>query len=349
MAAFRWLPCRLLLALLFSVLAVGSLAATGPGDIAVFWGRNKDEGTLREACDTGSYTAVIISFLTGFGGGANNSYSLDLSGHPLAGVGDDIKHCQSKGILVLLSIGGPAAAGGAGANYSLPTPRSAAELAGHLWDAYLGGSRPGVPRPFGDAALDGVDFYIDQPGGAGAANHYDEIARRLSAHNQSYHRGRRPGRVTLTATVRCAFPDPSLAAALATGLFARVHVRLYGGDLRCEWGQFDSWNRWAAAYPGSRVFVGVVASPEADRDAYLFQKDLYYGILQFAQKVPNYGGLMIWDRQVFMAWNSREAAEWDQGDDERGLQTDDTGVSPKTVIPAGTRRGHVGFGKLKSE
>ena len=290
--AFSRCSCSLLVALLLllSLLAVGSLAATGPGDIAVFWGRNKDEGTLREACDTGAYTAVLISFLTGFGGGgANTSYSLDLSGHPLAGVGDDIKHCQSKGILVLLSIGGPA---GNNASYSLPTPRSAAELASHLWDAYLGGSRPGVPRPFGDAALDGVDFYIDQQGGAGAG-HYDELARRLSAHNRSY-RGR-PG-VTLTATVRCAYPDPSLAAALATGLFARVHVRLYGGDLRCEWGQFDSWNKWAAAYPGSRVFVGVVASPEADKDAYLFQKDLYYGILQFAEKVPNYGGLMIWDR-----------------------------------------------------
>ena len=291
MAAFRRLPCRLLLTLLFSVLAVGSsLAATGPGDIAVFWGRNKDEGTLREACDTGAYTAVLISFLTGFGGAANKSYSLDLSGHPLAGVGADIKHCQSKGILVLLSIGGPAAAGN-NASYSLPTQRSAAELAAHLWDAYLGGARPGVPRPFGDAALDGVDFYIDDQQGAG---HYDELARRLSARGRSY-RGR-PGGVTLTATVRCAYPDPGLAAALATGLFARVHVRLYGGDLRCEWGQFDSWNKWAAAYPGSRVFVGVVASPEADKDAYLFQKDLYYGILQFAEKVPNYGGLMIWDR-----------------------------------------------------
>jgi chitinase len=277
--------------LLVSLLAVGSLAATGPGNIAVFWGRNKDEGTLREACDTGTYNTVLISFLTGFGshhGGA--APSLDLSGHPLAGVGDDVKHCQSKGILVLLSIGGPATA--AGANYSLPSAQSAAKLADHLWNAYLGGSRAGVSRPFGDAALDGVDFYVDR-GGAAAADHYDELARRLQSHSKSGggYRG-----VTLTATVRCAYPDPDLTAALATGLFGRVHVRLYGGDLRCEWGQFDSWNKWAAAYPGSRVFVGVVASPEADKDAYLFQKDLYYGILQFAQKVPNYGGIMVWDR-----------------------------------------------------
>jgi chitinase len=108
--AFRRRPSSLLQALVLllslALLAVGSLATTGPGDIAVFWGRNKDEFTLREACDTGAYTTVLISFLAGFGGGAN-AYSLGLSGHPLAGVGDDIKHCQSKGILVLLSICGP--------------------------------------------------------------------------------------------------------------------------------------------------------------------------------------------------------------------------------------------------
>ncbi|KAF8700177.1 hypothetical protein HU200_034552 [Digitaria exilis] len=276
--------------ILLSVLAMGSLAgaATGPGNIAVFWGRNASEGTLREACDTGTYNTILISFLTGFGGAFSpSSYSLDISGHPLAGVGDDIKHCQSKGILVLLSIGGPTSTSG---NYSLPTPQSAAALASHLWHAYLAGggvssSNSGdTPRPFGDAVLDGVDFYVDH---AGDNDRYDELARRLHSYSG----------VMTTATVRCSYPEqPSMAAALATGLFARVHVRMYGGDLQCEWGQFDSWNKWAAAYPGSKVFVGVVASPEADKDAYLFQKDLYYGILQFSEKVPNYGGLMIWDR-----------------------------------------------------
>jgi chitinase len=112
--AFTRRPSIVLLPLALALLSLlasgGTLAATGPGDIAVFWGRNKAEGTLREACDTGTYTTVIISFLRGFGHG---TYTLDLSGHPLAGVGDDIKHCQSKGILVLLSIGGP------GGGYSL--------------------------------------------------------------------------------------------------------------------------------------------------------------------------------------------------------------------------------------
>nr|AIA87980.1 CAZy families GH18 protein [uncultured bacterium] len=29
---------------------------------------------------------------------------------------------------------------------------------------------------------------------------------------------------------------------------------------------------------------------------YMFQKDLYYGVQQFIDKEPNYGGIAIWDR-----------------------------------------------------
>ncbi|KXG28871.1 xylanase inhibitor protein 2 [Sorghum bicolor] len=277
-------PCSLLLVLVpLLALAVGSVA-DGLGDVTVFWGRNKDEGTLREACDTGAYTTVLISFLRTFGHGR---YSLDLSGHPLAGVGDDIKHCQSKGILVLLSIGGPGYGGG---SYSLPSAQSAADVAAYLWDAYLGGnSNTGVRRPFGDAALDGVDFYIDQ----GGAAHYDELAKLLYAYNKNY-RGRLG--VTLTATVRCAYRDPRMAAALATGLFSRVHVRLYGGDARCTDSGRYAMEKWAAEYPGSRVFVGVSAEDKHGDTSTGDLKDLYYGILQFVEKLPNYGGLMIWNR-----------------------------------------------------
>ncbi|TVU24489.1 hypothetical protein EJB05_26931, partial [Eragrostis curvula] len=94
MAFGRRPACLLLLGLLSLQLTAG-LAAYG-GDVAVYWGRNKDEGTLRETCDTGSYTTVIISFLVAFGHG---QYKLDLSGHDIGGVGDDINYCKSKGIM----------------------------------------------------------------------------------------------------------------------------------------------------------------------------------------------------------------------------------------------------------
>uniref|UniRef100_A0A0E0DNE9 GH18 domain-containing protein n=1 Tax=Oryza meridionalis TaxID=40149 RepID=A0A0E0DNE9_9ORYZ len=107
--------------------------ADDPG-LVVYWGRHKEEGSLREACDTGHYTTVIITFY-------NGRYSLDISGHSLAVVGTDIKHCQSRGIIVLLSIGGQ------GGGYFLPTNASAADIADNLWNTYLGGPAPACTSP----------------------------------------------------------------------------------------------------------------------------------------------------------------------------------------------------------
>uniref|UniRef100_A0A0D3HQ61 GH18 domain-containing protein n=1 Tax=Oryza barthii TaxID=65489 RepID=A0A0D3HQ61_9ORYZ len=57
--------------------------------VAVFWGRNKAEGSLRQTCDTGDYNIVIISFLSVFGHG---KYWLDLSGPIVNGVNFFIDH-----------------------------------------------------------------------------------------------------------------------------------------------------------------------------------------------------------------------------------------------------------------
>ncbi|KAL5206280.1 hypothetical protein ABZP36_034489 [Zizania latifolia] len=100
--------------------------------------------------------------------------------------------------------------------------------------------------------------------------------------------------VLLTATTRCSYPDHRLEKALATGLFARIHVRMFG-DPQCTTSPRYSWEKWAAAYPGSKVYIGLVASWEQD-SAWMFQKDLYYEMLQFVRNLPNYGGLAIYDR-----------------------------------------------------
>ncbi|KAJ1277257.1 hypothetical protein BS78_05G281200 [Paspalum vaginatum] len=224
---------RLLLAislaaeLLCSHLAAPAAATANKrtGQLTVFWGRNKAEGTLRDACDTGLYNTVVTSFFSAFGHGR---YRLDLSGHhSLTGVGDDIKHCQRyKGIPVFLSIGG--GGGNDGSNYSLLSSASAEAIAAHLWNAYLGPAGGDVPCPFGDAVLDGIDFYIDDQGGASSSNYYAELARRLDYFNSMYYHATKK-HVRLTATPRCAFfPDARVEEALGTGLFERIHVRFYG-------------------------------------------------------------------------------------------------------------------------
>ncbi|BAH92611.1 Os04g0347200 [Oryza sativa Japonica Group] len=151
-------------ALILSSSSSAAAAGKKTGRITVYWGQTAAEGRLREACGSGLYTTVIVSFLTGFGGGR---YKLDLAGHDRGAVGPDVKYCQSRGVLVLLSIGG-----GIG-RYSLASKADAKAVADHLWDFYLGGRSKS--RPFGDAVLDGIDFDIE----LGRPAHYDDLARYL--------------------------------------------------------------------------------------------------------------------------------------------------------------------------
>jgi chitinase len=50
---------------LISMLVVGIDA----GGIAIYWGKNGNEGTLAQTCATGKYAFVNIAFLTTFGNG----------------------------------------------------------------------------------------------------------------------------------------------------------------------------------------------------------------------------------------------------------------------------------------
>ncbi|CAO2198235.1 unnamed protein product [Urochloa humidicola] len=203
-ANLKWPPA---LALLL-VAGMGGIASAG--NIAVYWGQNGGEGSLADACNSGNYAYVIISFLSTFGNG--QIPGLNLAGHCDPKSGDDctsltsnIQACQSKGIKVLLSLGGVRD------NYSLSSTDDASSVADYLWNSYLGGS--GSPRPLGAAVLDGIDFDIQH----GNSAHYDDLARALKA----------KGSVVLTAAPQCPYPDASLVPALQTGVFDNVWIQFY--------------------------------------------------------------------------------------------------------------------------
>ncbi|RCV39703.1 hypothetical protein SETIT_8G244400v2 [Setaria italica] len=275
----------LLFVVLISFLLAGPASAQGKtGQVTVFWGRHRDEGSLREACDSGLYSMVIMSFLDVYGGNGNGNYHLDLSGHPLAGMGAAIKRCQFLGVPVSISIGG---FGGA---YSLPTNQSALALFDHLWNTYFGGSLNDTRRPFGDAWLDGVDMFLEH---GDAADRYSTLALELAKHNIRAGDGKL---LHLTATAHCRFPDDRVKEALDTGIFERIHVRFYD-DPDCAAGfSAAEWAKWAAAYPFTKIYVGVPASPQAAETGYKDPAALRRAVVPVAQKASNYGGVMIWDR-----------------------------------------------------
>ncbi|KAF0919576.1 hypothetical protein E2562_029800 [Oryza meyeriana var. granulata] len=267
--------------LLALLLLTGIAVTSRAGNIAVYWGQNGDEGTLADACNSGLYAYVMVSFLNTFGNG--QTPALNLAGHcnpgDCTGQSSDIQTCQSQGVKVILSIGGSAG------SYGLSSTQDAQDVADYLWNNFLGGSSSS--RPLGDAVLDGVDFDIEN----GNSAQYDELAMFLS----------QKGPMILTAAPQCPYPDASLGPALQTGLFANVWVQFYNNP-SCQYANGDAsnlvnaWNTWASSVNAGSFYVGLPAAEAAAGSGYVSPGDLTSAVLPGVQGNAKYGGIMMWNR-----------------------------------------------------
>ncbi|KAJ1284616.1 hypothetical protein BS78_03G218400 [Paspalum vaginatum] len=277
-ANLKWPP---VLALLLVAPMVGIASA---GNIAVYWGQNGNEGTLADACNSGNYAYVLISFLTTFGNG--QTPVLNLAGHcnpssgGCTGLSSDIQTCQSLGIKVLLSLGG------AGGNYGLSSTDDANSVADYLWTNYLGGNTGS--GPLGAAVLDGIDFDIEN----GQSAHYDDLANALKA----------KGSMLLTAAPQCPYPDASLGPALQTGQFDNVWIQFYNNP-GCEYANGDdsnlvsAWSTWTSSVNiAGSFYLGLPASTAAAGSGYIQPSDLTGTVIPAIQGIGKYGGIMLWSR-----------------------------------------------------
>lgn len=281
--AFRSAMSMTFLSLLVLLLAVGSNA----GGIAIYWGQNGNEGTLRETCATGNYDYVILAFLATFGNG--QTPMINLAGHcdpysnGCTGLSSDIESCQAEGVKVILSLGGAAG------SYSLTSTADARSVATYLWNNFLGGQSSS--RPLGAAVLDGIDFDIE----GGTNQHWGELARFLSAYSSQ---GKK---VYITAAPQCPFPDAWIGDALKTGVFDNVWVQFYNNP-PCQYtagdvGNLeDAWNQWTSDIPATKIFLGLPASPEAAGSGFIPVADLKSKVMPIIKGSDKYGGVMLWSK-----------------------------------------------------
>ncbi|CAN6314358.1 unnamed protein product [Urochloa humidicola] len=276
---------RLLLLVLF--LATSRASRSPGGGIAIYWGQNGNEGTLAQTCATGNYAFVNIAFLCSFGSG--QTPQLNLAGHcdpysnACANLTADITFCQSKGVKVMLSIGG-----GAG-GYSLDSQQDALKLAQYIWDNFLGGHSD--KRPLGDAVLDGVDFDIE----GGNPNYYGALAAYLKSYSKE------EKEVYLSAAPQCPFPDQWVGKALQTGLFDYVWVQFYNNP-PCQYtpgsttNLINSWNQWTTRINAKYIFLGLPAAPDAAGSGFIPVESLKSQVLPAIKSSTKYGGVMLWSK-----------------------------------------------------
>nr|GME01789.1 acidic endochitinase-like [Ipomoea batatas] len=263
------------------------------GEIAIYWGQNgpnisQAEGSLREACDTNNYNIVNIAFLITFGHGTtpvlNLAYHCDPPSNGCKFLSDEIRYCKSKGIKVLLSLGG-----GVG-DYYLSSPDDAKIVAQYLWDNFLGGKS--LSRPLGDESLDGIDFDIE----SGSNLYYDDLAKDLQQLGEEAGQ-----KVYLSAAPQCPYPDYYLDKAIKTGLFDYVWVQFYNNP-PCQYNGdatnlLNSWNNEWSTIPTGKLFLGLPAAPEAaPSGGYILPDILTSEVLPKIKATPKYGGVMLWSR-----------------------------------------------------
>ncbi|KAG5626699.1 hypothetical protein H5410_011917 [Solanum commersonii] len=237
------------------------VARSEAGGIAIYWGQNGNEGTLSETCATGNYDFVNIAH---FFQHHCDPYTPNGCFH----VSSDIKSCQSKGIKVMLSIGGGARA------YSIASPDDAYQVAAYLWNNFLGGKS--TSRPLGDAILDGINFDLE----SGEGPYWGDLAKNLARYNSN--RGSK--KVYLTAAPQCPFPDACVGGALKTGVFDYVWVQFYNNP------PLDFINSC------KENILGLPAAPDAAGSGFIPVDDLTSQVLPTIKGSAKYGGVMLWSK-----------------------------------------------------
>ncbi|KAI8540438.1 hypothetical protein RHMOL_Rhmol09G0264300 [Rhododendron molle] len=291
--------------LLLSLLLFPTLLKTTEarrGGIAVFVGQDgyfsSGVGNLTAVCATGRFAYVNIAFLDVFGNGQTPSLGLptqhcNTTTNGCTIITNQIRHCQRKGIKVMLSIGGIVG------DYPLASKADAKNVSLYLWNNYLGGFSPN--RPFGAAVLDGIDFYIEQS----SPPYWDDLARYLHCFSKL---GKK--KVYLSAAPGCAYPDLVLGQALKTGLFDFVWVLYYSNvnlNPSCAYlggnnttNLLNSWAVWTKSVKARKFFLGLVALPrppvtEVIPGGFIPIDMLTSQVLPVIKKLRNYGGVMLWN------------------------------------------------------
>lgn len=276
-------------ALIILVLSLFTFSTSRPdnGGIAIYWGQDTREGDLKTTCDTGKYAIVLLSFLNKFGAG--RTPTLNLAGHCGSGswkkcteLEYQIKHCQAKGIRVLLSIGGPPES----SDYSLTSSEDAKSVANYLYTNFLSGQY----GPLGSITLDGIDFDIQT-----TEHHWEDLATELDALRRTKHHRY----FFLSAAPQCSIPAPFLHKAIQTGLFEYVHIQFYN-DPACTYSNgnvkplLESWDNWVNfVLLNNSLFLRLPATPGS---GYVPPHVMNNHVLPYVKRASNYEGVMLWDR-----------------------------------------------------
>ncbi|CAI7627436.1 unnamed protein product [Penicillium pancosmium] len=253
----------------------------------VYWGQNGgntvENDDLSAYCSsTAGVDVIVLAFLYQYGNGATTpagtigqSCSISTSGisSQCEKLAASIGKCQSKGVKVILSLGG------AVGPYSLSSKTEAETIGQYLWDAYGNREVKNVHRPFGGNFVNGWDFDIEISSGS---QYYQHLINKLRSNFPSD-----PANTYyITGAPQCPIPEPNMQQMITSTQFDYLWIQFYNNPSCSVNGpiNFRSWVDNVAGTPSSdaKLFIGLPASPLAAT-----------GTPNGAHE-PLFGGVMMW-------------------------------------------------------
>ncbi|KAF2829193.1 class III chitinase-like protein [Ophiobolus disseminans] len=266
-------------------------------NLAVYWGQNsvnthvigRAQSRLVDYCNDPSVNIILIAFLVTITDGhgnfkpildvANQDIHCDHSKSPYTcpQIEEDIKMCQEKNKMILLSFGGATSP-----ERGFDNEEKARRAAAQVW-AMFGPPKSDpsdATRPFGKSVVDGFDFAFEgEIPGMGAFG--QELYKLMGGKNKG-------GRI-ITAAPQC--PLPGRDSMFNQIPLDAVFVQFYNNP-QCNY-NFHEWNDWAAN-KHANWFIGLPASEGAGA-GYIPPGGQLDSTLRRAKALDHMGGAMLWD------------------------------------------------------
>ncbi|KAJ1898348.1 Chitinase 2 [Kickxella alabastrina] len=285
-----------LLAALF--VSAGTAVAFNPScnsNYASYYGQNSagNQQTLGNYCKDTTEDIIVLAFMNGFPNVMLNFANACESTFPGSSllhcpqIAEDIKYCQSKGKIVILSMGG------ASGSYGFSSDAQAKDFADTVWGMFFKGTSD--KRPFDNAALDGVDLDIE----GGSTIGYTAFINQLRSHYATD-----PSRqYYIAAAPQCPFPDAYLGSTLNSAWFDMVFVQFYNNycgltSSNPDWFNFEDWDRWAKHESKNdkvKIYLGAPGASSAASTGFIDGLKLSKIFRDVRAKYSSLGGIMTWD------------------------------------------------------
>lgn len=326
----------------FSSTAAATFNAAAKTNVMTYWGQGANQDRLLTTCQNPSYDIINIAFVNvfpdqGAGGwpGTNfgNACWGDVYEHngvntsllkTCPDIGPDVIACQQTyGKKIFLSIGG-----GEPTNYYIKNSKSGKNFANFLWAAFgpVSATKSAIPRPWGNASVDGFDFDIENLMDPVPQANYQTsgYAAMITQFKNVLYPQDTTKSYFISGAPQCVLPDSHLSAVLASAWFDFFWIQFYNtaecsarAAIQKADGQgtndisYKNWTAQSSKNPNVKMSIGLPGSTTAAISAtYYIPPAQAQSLVTRFYGNTKFGGIMVWEATT--AQNNAPCG-WDYG------------------------------------